>query len=365
MIEMSSNASGHGARQPSTWLSVLVPVHNAEPYLEKCLGSIVSNVRQLPEDAASAIEILVLDDASTDGSRRIIEEFRSRFPETVSIIEQALSSGVSVARNSLIAQAQGDYIWFIDADDVMATGAMVALFNVVSRGGPDYIMCDYATFSNEPAAGSKLARKPTFKGPSNVLFEDRSAALSGLFETGALHPWSKIHRRSLYANTLTFPLGRIYEDVLVMPLLAARAHSFFHVPEAWVLHRKHPGSLIGSKSVKSAEDNCFALVTLAAQLERESGHLSRRSRSSFYYFAGRHLRVLFKQLVRSDDPERAKETYRTCSMILNSAPVSIEGRVRTSLIRRGRLGKLAGLILWRRRAQKRFTSHGRFEPPKH
>ncbi|WP_232621769.1 glycosyltransferase family 2 protein [Thioclava electrotropha] len=353
-MEASSNSSVHDVEHQSKWLSILVPAHNAEPYLAKCLGSIFANIRELPENAAASIELIVLDDASKDGSRKIIEDFRSRFSETVSVIEHDVSSGVSAARNSLISQAKGDYIWFIDADDLIAPGIMVDLLDIVSRVKPDYIMCDYATFSNEPTGLSKRAHKATFTGPSNVLIDDRSTALSGLFETGALHPWSKIHRRSLYGDTLTFPIGRIYEDLLVMPLLASRAESFFHVAETWILHRKHRGSLIGSKAVKNTEDKCFALVTLADEFEKEGDSLSRRFQSSFYYFMGRHLRVLFKQLVRSADVETAKQAYRTCSKMLSSTTIRIDDRVRNSLIRRGRLGKLAGLLLWRSRAQKRF-----------
>lgn len=353
-MEVLSNSSARDAEQQSKWLSILVPTHNAEPYLAECLRSIFDNIYELPKKAAQAMEIIVLDDASTDGSRKIIDEFRSRLPDTVSIIEHDTSGGVSAARNSLIAHAKGDYIWYIDADDVMAPGVMVDLLDIVRRAEPDYIMCDYATFSNEPAGLSKKGRKATFNGPSNVLIEDLSTALSGLFETGALHPWSKIHRRSLYADNLTFPVGRIYEDLLVMSLLASRAESFFHVTETWIFHRKHHGSLIGSKAIKNAEDKCFALVALAGEFEKERGRLSSRFLSAFYYFVGRHMRVLFKQLVRSADFETAKDAYSTCSKMLSSTSIRIDGRVRNSLIRRGRFGKLAGLLLWKRRAQKRF-----------
>ncbi|OOY02724.1 glycosyltransferase family 2 protein [Thioclava sp. F28-4] len=353
-MEVLSNSSAHDAEQQAKWLSILVPTYNAEPYLAECLRSIFDNIYELPEKAAEAIEIIVLDDASKDGSRKIIEDFRSRFSETILVIEHDVSSGVSAARNSLIAKAKGDYIWFIDADDLMAPGVMVDLLDIVSRVKPDYIMCDYATFSNETVVLSKQTRKATFKGASNVLIKDRSTALYGLFETGALHPWSKIHRRSLYGDTLAFPIGRIYEDLLVMPLLASRAESFFHVAETWILHRKHQGSLIGSKAIKNAEDKCFALVALAGEFEKERGRLSSRFLSAFYYFVGRHMRVLLKQLVRSADFETAKDAYSTCSKMLSSTSIRIDGRVRNSLIRRGRFGKLAGLLIWKRRAQKRF-----------
>ncbi|QPZ91611.1 glycosyltransferase family 2 protein [Thioclava electrotropha] len=354
MTEVSSNSSAEVVEQQLKWLSILIPTHNAEPYLAECLGSVLSNIGELSENAAAGIELIVLDDASTDGSRKIIDEFRFCFPDTVSVIEHDNSRGVSAARNSLIAHAKGEYIWYIDADDLMAPGVMIDLLDIMHRIKPDYIMCDYATFSNEPTGLSKKARKSTFNGPSNVLIEDCSTALSGLFETGALHPWSKIHRRSLYADTLTFPVGRIYEDLLVMPLLALRAASFFHVKEAWIFHRKHHGSLIGSRAIENTEDKCFALVTLAGEFEKEGGRLSRGFRSAFYYFMGRHLRVLFKQLVRSADFETAKEAYSTCSKMLSSTTIRIDGRVRNSLIRRGRFGKLTGLLLWKRRAQKRF-----------
>lgn len=337
------------------WLSVLVPVHNVEPYLDDCLNSIVSNIHSLNADAAAGVELIILDDGSRDGSSQIIETYRSRYPQIISTLRHEKARGVSAARNALLVQAKGEYVWFVDSDDMLADGAMAGLFAATRTVRPDYIICDYVAFSEGPEGRSVMPRKATFKGPANQVFDDKSQAVRGLFEAGYLHPWSKIHKRSLYSDGLAFPAGRIYEDVMLVPLLAMRAESFLYCPEAWLLHRKRAGSLISTPHPRKIEDKCVALAACAQEVSARSDCLSREAKSAFAYFMGRHLRVMFKQLARWPKPEEAKPFHRNILAMLDGLPPGTRRAIVLSCLSRGRVGKLLGLWGWKQVAQARLA----------
>ena len=89
-------------------ISIIVPVFNVEKYLSECLNSLIN---QTLKD----IEIICVDDGSTDSSPSILEEFRNK-DERIKVIRQE-NSGVSVARNNGLAIAQGEYVGFVDSDD--------------------------------------------------------------------------------------------------------------------------------------------------------------------------------------------------------------------------------------------------------
>lgn len=339
----------------SLWLSLLVPVHNVESYIEDCLDSIISNIHSLRDDVVSKLELIVLDDGSSDGSSLIIEAYRNDYPQIITTLRHDEAQGVSAARNALVAQARGEYVWFVDADDMVADGAMARLLAATQTERPDYVICDYAVFSDRPESRSELSRKRTFKGPDDLVFNDVSKAVGGLFEGGYLHPWSKIHKRSLYSSDLVFPVGRIYEDVMLMPLLAMRAETFLYCPEVWLLHRKRPGSLIATPHPRKIEDKCYALAACAQELSAKSDGLSREAKSAFFYFMGRHLRVMFKQLARWPKPEEAKPFHRNILDMLDSLPPGTCHAIALSCLSRGRVGKLIGLWAWKQVANARLV----------
>ncbi|MGV8837580.1 glycosyltransferase family 2 protein, partial [Cellvibrio sp.] len=118
------------------WLSVLIPVYNVKDYLDDCFQSVLS---QCDEN----IEIIALDDRSTDGSFEYLQAVAAKASHPIKILQHAHNRGLSAARNSLVAAATGEYVWFLDSDDVIADGAIDQLRGIVNRHSPDLVMCDY------------------------------------------------------------------------------------------------------------------------------------------------------------------------------------------------------------------------------
>ncbi|MDX6275927.1 MAG: hypothetical protein QOJ72_55, partial [Nocardioidaceae bacterium] len=115
-------------------LTVVVPVYNAADYLDECLTSI-------RKQDYRRIEIVVIDDGSTDASSRIIGR-HTRADRRVVALSQA-NSGVGVARRAAVAAATGDYLTFVDADDTVTRGGLRAGMDLLEESGSDVAVLPY------------------------------------------------------------------------------------------------------------------------------------------------------------------------------------------------------------------------------
>lgn len=247
------------------WLSVLVPVYNVQPYLRECLASVIE---QLGDD--TGVEILVLDDRSTDGSWTLLQELARHWPGRLQLLRHERNAGLSAARNTMIDAAQGNYLWFLDSDDKLLPGSVARLRTIVQAHAPDVVLCDFAVWRERERFKHRLRgerHRRSFRGVASRLEHDHCALLAGMLSTGELHAWSKISRRALWGNDLRFPVGKHFEDMTTMPLVALRARSFYYESRPWVAYRQRAGSILASMSVPKALDQSAALLPFVQALE--------------------------------------------------------------------------------------------------
>ena len=130
--------------------------------------------------------------------------------------------------------------------------------------------CDFAVWREREHWKHRLRgerHRHSFNGPARRLERNRCALLAGLLSTGQLHAWSKISRRALWGDDLRFPVGRHFEDMATMPLMALRAGSFYYEPRPWVAYRQRTGSILASMSLSKARDQSAALRAFAQALQ--------------------------------------------------------------------------------------------------
>lgn len=233
------------------WLSILIPVYNVQDYLVECLASVV-------KQCDVQIEIIVLDDQSTDDSLRILNDFAASSHHPLKILQHPTNMGLSAARNSLLESATGEYIWFLDSDDALNDGAVAQLRSIVQQHSPELVLCDYRIWRPGGNSISRKAKKEhhvkCFAGPANQLLTNPDQLFMGMYTHGKLHSWSKISKRSLWADGLQFPEGKYFEDMVVTPRLALRAASFYYSPSVWVLYRQREGSILAMPNSKKIDD---------------------------------------------------------------------------------------------------------------
>lgn len=129
---------------PSPAISVIVPVYNTGPYLEECLNSVV-------DQAFQDLEILIVNDGSTDGSPDIIRKYSERDKRIVVFNKQ--NEGVALARNTALAAACGTYVMFLDSDDAFAPGAIATLYERICRAD-----CDILVFNGRAVRDGEAIR---------------------------------------------------------------------------------------------------------------------------------------------------------------------------------------------------------------
>lgn len=133
--------------------SVIIPVHNTGPYLRDCLTSVVNQ-------SLKDIEIIIVNDGSTDNSADIIEEFR--FTDNRIIVITQNKQGVSAARNNGLERAAGEYIYFLDSDDIIASNFIEEHYYTAKKNNSDIVITDRRVI--EPLTYDELPAFATFGG---------------------------------------------------------------------------------------------------------------------------------------------------------------------------------------------------------
>ena len=302
-VQLPPEPIGHSALATAArpWLSILVPVYNVAEFLADCLQSIL---RQLEP----GIEVVVLDDASTDASPAIIASFQARFGPALRLIRHPRNRGLAAARNSLLEGAAGDYFWFIDADDLISTGAIASLRKALDAVAPDLLTCDFRVHREHFRFKHRLrgeTHRRTFGGTPRRLGTDFSDLVSGILINGQLHAWSKIARRSVWQQ-VRFPEGRYFEDIAVLPMLLDATRSHFHVPEPWVVYRQRSGSILASMSAEKIRHQLHALHELGAALDPSRRALDGEAGFAVQYFILKSLASLARRLAAGHSAESAE-----------------------------------------------------------
>lgn len=286
---MAAAESPSGA--PGTpWLSVLVPVYNVSAYVEACLQSVIAQ-------ADDEVELLALDDAGSDDSWMKVERIAQRHPRQVRLLRHPRNRGLSAARNSLLAEARGRHVWFLDSDDVLLPGAVAGLRRVLGRDDPDLVLCDFAYLRPRSSLKHRLRGEQhmsTFAGRAGKLSHDRAALVAGLLEAGELHAWSKIARREAWLRA-PFPEGRYFEDIAVVAPLVAAVESFAYVAAPWVGYRQHGASILASLTPQRIRDGLQSIIELQAGLAMLEASPERRVGRACDYFALRGLSSLLRR----------------------------------------------------------------------
>ena len=186
-------------------ISVIVPAYNAEAFLDQCLQSIVLQ-------DYSRLEIIVVDDGSTDGTAALCDQWAER-DERIRVIHQP-NGGHSAARNAALDVMTGELVMMVDSDDVLHPEFVSTLLELQQRDDADIAVGGYIPFYGDAPAF------PTQEKPSLRRYDQQDAILAVLYQHGLTHsPWGRLFKASLF-DGIRFPLGIIYEDLaIIYPLL--------------------------------------------------------------------------------------------------------------------------------------------------
>ena len=182
-------------------ISVIVPVYNIEEYLERTLESLVNQTYK-------NLEIILINDGSTDSSKEICDKYKKKDKRVVVIHKD--NEGVSIARNKGLELATGDFIGFVDSDDVISLDMYEILYKNIINTSADISVCNFKTFSKDI----------DFEYNKNIKIFKKKEALEDIISDGIITNflWNKLFKKDIF-NNIKFPEKKIYEDLYVMPKL--------------------------------------------------------------------------------------------------------------------------------------------------
>ena len=210
-------------------VSVIIPAYNAADYIEQTLNSVCS---QTLED----IEVIVVDDGSTDETRAIVSSFVER-DRRVTLIEQA-NQFAGIARNNGMDKASGDYLYFLDADDYIEPDALESMLGAIRETGADIAIARSEGFDNQ-SSDKWLIGGVLENIPCNRLVTQREYA-AHLFSSFIGWPWDKLFRKSFIDKTgLRFQALRTTNDALFVFGALAMASGVVGVDSVLFHHRSN------------------------------------------------------------------------------------------------------------------------------
>lgn len=229
-------------------LSIIVPIYNVEPYLREGLSSILN------QDIGD-IEIICIDDASTDTSLDILKEYATKDPRII-IVECKNNGGPSKTRNIGINYATGKYITFFDPDDKVCTNMYYTMIQSMESNGCDIAMCGYKTF---PSNKKVIPQFPANLPLSPTEFINKSQRVHS--SNDLCFTWRFVFRRDLINNNKLCFIDklRIGEDTVFNLNALMLSKKIIHIPEALYNYRVNNLQSIMHKPYNPYMEECLQL----------------------------------------------------------------------------------------------------------
>ena len=264
-------------------ISVIVPIYNVEPYLQKCLDSLVAQ-------KFMDVEFILIDDGSTDRSGKIAAAYADADPRF--FVYSTANHGLSAARNLGIEKARGDWLMFVDSDDYVTPDFCETPYQVALLENADLVIFR-SRWENEPNRDISVfwrrikeilehnlyckgeiksfdfhsqrivySRPTTAENISHPSIIDAETAV----RYGSVVAWNKLYHRKLF-NSIRYPEDRVYEDIATTHKFIFEAKRILMLPNELYYHVYRKDSIMHIRSIKNARDGFLSSLERAEYLK--------------------------------------------------------------------------------------------------
>lgn len=221
----------------SETISIIVPVYNVKEYVEKCIQSIINQ-------RYAKIEVILVDDGSTDGSGEICNKY-AQMDSRIVVIHQK-NGGLSEARNSGLARARGAYIGFVDGDDWIHPQMYEIMLKILQTEGVDLVTCDFEQMDEEGfrrSVGEKEVPYSLMTG---------TEAMNDI-ETPLVVAWNKLYKKEILKD-IRYPKERLHEDEFIIHRVLRRCDKIAIIKVALYFYTVRPGSIVAKMTERRMRD---------------------------------------------------------------------------------------------------------------
>lgn len=218
-------------------ISIIVPVYNIRDYVEKCVSSII-------QQTYHNLEIILVDDGSTDGSGKICDQYIQK--DARIRVYHKKNGGLSDARNYGLDRMTGAYVAFVDGDDWVHPQMYEILLSVMQKEQADLVSCEFER--EDPSFAENLIIMEDIK--YNVFSREQVIANLGISKIVA---WNKLYRAKIFDN-IRYPYGKLHEDEYVIHEIIWRCKKIVSVDKAMYFYMVRDNSIVAKLTPKRIED---------------------------------------------------------------------------------------------------------------
>lgn len=240
------NAVGNENVSCDGLISVIIPVYNTRYYLEDCVRSVFNQ-------SYRKLEIILVNDGSTDGSATVCDRLKAE-DDRVKVIHKK-NGGLSDARNVGIDESMGDYVFFLDSDDYLHKDVIEKLYDSLLSTKSEVSICGYSRVTDDGGIfeQSVFNEKENFTSGVGVLVDFCTENA-----TPYIVAWNKLYKRSLF-DDVRFPVGRLYEDVFTFKLIFEKVEHVGLVHDCLYYYRYRDNGITNSEKTISNLDQVDAM----------------------------------------------------------------------------------------------------------
>lgn len=228
-------------------ISIIIPVYNVEKFIGYCVDSVINQ-------SYTNIEILLIDDGSTDSSDILCDEY-ARTDNRIKVIHKT-NGGLSDARNVGIGIATGKYISFIDSDDYILPTYIEYLFNLISKSNADISVCQLINVDESNNVLS-IGGDPVDKIVNGNIDCMKEYLSESSIDTVA---WRKLYKKDLFKSDIRYPVGKYHEDVWTTYKLIAQCNTIAIGSSALYAYRQRTGSIVNSSFSPKHLDSVYGAL---------------------------------------------------------------------------------------------------------
>ena len=220
-------------------ISVIIPVYNVKDYLRECVDSVINqNYKNL--------EIILVDDGSTDGSEKICDEYKKNDDRIIVIHKE--NGGLASARNKGMEVASGNYLFFIDSDDFIELSTIDELYKNSNSGTKDLVMCNYYWYDEHNKKEISIVPFYNENNPKCIVTAMPTATC-------------KLIKKKLFTeNNLKFLEGKYYEDNAIMPYVLSLVNDYSYIQKPFYYYRQRSGSILNKNKYDKKWEDIFDVL---------------------------------------------------------------------------------------------------------
>ena len=280
-------------------LTIIIPVYNVENYLDECLQS-VYKVKDIN------YEVILVNDGSKDNSLNILKKYKEFYPDITKIIDKE-NGGLSSARNAGIREAKGEYLAFIDSDDIIDPKEFEEFFKEGQKLDLDVMVGNMRYFSNDKI-GDPLFRSQEIK---DFTVSKGTKFFLTLFEGNKCFREEVVDdiykREFICENKLYFHDNLIHEDSYFTPMVYLKAKRVKYIDISFYYYRQRTGSImsiVNNRSIESLEKICYMLLSEFSKTDEYGRKALSKLLPSFYKV------VLYRYINSKKDYKVKLKNYR-------------------------------------------------------